>query len=326
VNDPRVSQTFREHYRALTSDAGWCDLGHRTQIELIGEDRVHLLHNLCTADIAGLKPGQGCEAFFTSPQGKTLALVCVFCHVDSLVVETVADQAQTLIAHMDRYVIREDVQLIDRSQGRRELLLSGGQVARRLAEMHIAVPPRPLDHAQVALAEARAWLRRVNITGDHSFLLSADVDQMEAAKQCLRASSMPECLGDALEAVRVECGWPVFGQDVTDGNLPQEVNRDDRAISFTKGCYLGQETVARIDSLGHVNRKLVQVQFLGSEVPAVGTRLRTAGQEVGQVTSSVYSPQLDSPLALAYLRRGHDAPGTPVESDAGDGQVVALLA
>ena len=132
------------------------------------------------------------------------------------------------------------------------------------------------------------------------------------------------CQPEAVEIVRVEAGWPVYGRDITDHNLPQEVDRDDLAVSFTKGCYLGQETVARIDALGHVNRKLVGVKFVGAAIPDVGMRLTSDDQEVGQVTSSVFSPRLDSPLALAYVRRAHNAPGTPLQSQVGAAEVVSL--
>ena len=136
---------------------------------------------------------------------------------------------------------------------------------------------------------------------------------------------------DAFEMARIEAGTPLYARDISDKNLPQEVNRDALAISFTKGCYLGQETVARIDALGHVNRVLVGVRFAGSEPPPPGTELTVTeaqGSEgkatVGAVTSAAYSPRLGSSLALAYVRRGHTQPGTQLTSSAGPAQVVSL--
>ena len=107
MNSPRLSASLRREYDALTAGAGWSELGVRTQIEVTGEDRARLLHNLCTADINRLQPGGGCEAFFTTVQGKTLALVQIFCGQGALVVETAAGQAELLMAHLDRYLIRE---------------------------------------------------------------------------------------------------------------------------------------------------------------------------------------------------------------------------
>src|SRR5438046_8506879 len=105
--------------------------------------------------------------------------------------------------------------------------------------------------------------------------------------------------------MRIEAGYPLYGRDITDKNLPQEIDRDRLAISFTKGCYLGQETVARIDALGHVNRLLRGIKFLTSAIPERGTELQSGGKVVGHVTSSCWSPGIGAPLALGFLRRGH---------------------
>ena len=133
----------------------------------------------------------------------------------------------------------------------------------------------------------------------------------------------------AFEAARLEAGTPLFDRDISDKNLPQEVDRDAQAISFTKGCYLGQETVARIDALGHVNRVLLGVRFDTTGVPSAGTEIFAAdganqGAAIGAVTSAAYSPRLQAALALAYLRRGHTHAGTKLQSDFGSAEVIAL--
>ena len=123
---------------------------------------------------------------------------------------------------------------------------------------------------------------------------------------------------------RIERGQPYYGRDIHDRSLPQEVARDAQALSFVKGCYIGQETVARIDALGHVNKTLIGVKFAGEQVPAAGMELTRDGQPVGQVTSAAFSPRLSAPLALAYVRRGSNTPGTKLESPVGPGEVVGL--
>jgi folate-binding protein YgfZ len=130
------------------------------------------------------------------------------------------------------------------------------------------------------------------------------------------------CGQDAFEAARIEQGFPLFGQDISDKNLPQEVGRDKLAISFVKGCYLGQETVARIDALGHVNRKLARLRFSGPAVPGPGTELRAGEQVVGEVTSASWSPRLRSPVALGYVRTAHLSPGTRLTSSCGEAEVM----
>jgi folate-binding protein YgfZ len=113
---------------------------------------------------------------------------------------------------------------------------------------------------------------------------------------------------------------------MTAENLPQEIDRNPQAISFTKGCYLGQETVARIDALGHVNRMLRGVRFSCDSVPVAGTPLFSDSPDrpVGQVTSSCWSPRLEAPLAMAFLRRGNHEPGTRLNSELGAAEVVQL--
>ncbi len=144
------------------------------------------------------------------------------------------------------------------------------------------------------------------------------------ARAVLVAAGATECRPAAFDAARIEWGFPLYGVDITDKNLPQEVARDALAISFVKGCYLGQETVARIDALGHVNKLLVGVRFHGATVPSPDTELSAAGQTVGHVTSATYSPRLSAPLALAYVRRGSNEPGTKLSSALGDAAVVRL--
>ncbi len=127
---------------------------------------------------------------------------------------------------------------------------------------------------------------------------------------------MRTCVRPAFEAARIQWGWPLDRTDISTDNLPQEVGRDDRAISFTKGCYLGQETVARLDSLGHVNKQLTLVRFPSGQLTNSVT-LSFEGKSVGATTSVGFSPECACPVALAYVRRERAEPGTVLESPAG---------
>jgi folate-binding protein YgfZ len=123
---------------------------------------------------------------------------------------------------------------------------------------------------------------------------------------------------------RLEGGFPWFPWDITEKNLPQEVGRDSSAISFSKGCYLGQETVARLDALGHVNRRLCGVRCDGTQMPNGGESLLADEKPVGQITSAAFSPRLNAPLAFAYLRIPHDSAGSRLTWSGGTAEVVAL--
>jgi folate-binding protein YgfZ len=135
------------------------------------------------------------------------------------------------------------------------------------------------------------------------------------------------CDADVGNAARIEAGMPISGVETSDKTLPQELDRIEQTINFRKGCYLGQETVARLDALGHVNRTLVGVQFASADranVPPTATELTVDGAAVGQITSAVWSPKFGATVALAYVRTGSNKPGTKLDSAFGAAQVVPL--
>ena len=320
-----TAEDLLAQHRALTTSAGLAELGARTQLELSGADRAIFLHNFCTSDIRKLKVGDGCETFITDAKGGVLGFVLVFCTPETLVLETAPGQAAKLSAHLDRYIIREKVEIHDRSQQWAELLVAGPEAAELFARAGASgIAGALYGHNQVRLVGSTVWLRRVDMAGPESFLLSFPRENLSTVKNELLSLGGTLCDPAAIEAARIESGFPLYGQDIHDRTLPQEVDRDRRAISFTKGCYLGQETVARIDALGHVNKTLAGVKFSGSELPAAGTELRAGEAAVGQVTSAAYSPRLNAPLALAYIRRGHNSPGTKLSWSSGEGEVVRL--
>lgn len=284
------------------------DLSARTQLELTGDDRAAFLHNLCTNDIRKLAAGSGCEAFLLDARGHILGLVWVFCRPQSLVIDMVPGQASALLAHLDRYLIREKVELHDRSAQWAELLVDGPGAA----------------EAAARVAGDEVWINEVDWTGAGGRLVSCPRERFALLRDALADAGCVLADAASFNAARLEAGTPLWGVDISEKNLPQEVARDARAISFVKGCYLGQETVARIDALGHVNKTLCGVQFGGSEIPRAGTALAAGGRPAGEVTSAAWSPRLRAPLALAWLRRGTNTPGTRLDSPLGPAQVVAL--
>ena len=167
-------------------------------------------------------------------------------------------------------------------------------------------------------------VRRFYDRGFTSFHLVGDAAVMDPIGRASGQSGAAACGVKALEAIRIEEGFPVIGLDITDKNLPQEVGRNEKAISFTKGCYLGQEIVARIDSRGAVSKLLCGVRFQTVEVPPGGAELTHDGQSAGQVTSAAYSPGFQASVALAYVRRPFHEPGVVLDSACGPGTVIEL--
>ncbi len=317
-----IAESLAKEYRSLTEDWGLIDISCRTRIELSGGDRIRFLNGFCTNDLQRLAPGQGCEAFVTNVKGKTIGHVSIFCGPEHLILETVAGQAELILTHLDRYLIRDDIRMFDRTSEWGQLLVAGPRAGMGLDRWLNTDHDRPmrqdngLSRYRIELGAIDAWLiflpRRE---------LGQRIDQ-------LVSQGAASCSRQAWDILRVEASWPEFGKDVTDANLPQEVNRNATAISFTKGCYLGQETVARLDALGHVNRLLVPVRWMGQTVPAAGEAIEVQGQPtgaaVGTVTSAIWSPRWNAPLALAYLRVPHHRPGTMLRSVAGSCVVVDI--
>lgn len=301
------------------------ELVGQTLVEVRGADRAAFLHNLCTNDVRGLKPGTGCEAFFTNVQGKILAFANVLCEEDAIVLETVSGQAEMLLAHLDRYLIREDVELRDRTDEWSEILVEGEGAADVLKAVTESEPPvSPWGSSVGEMFGRQIGISRLPLVGSSGWTLRCEADAVPALLAALVDAGAVATDVDTFNVLRMEAGFPLYGRDITDANFPQEVGRDDTAISFVKGCYLGQETVARIDAVGHVNKMLCGVRFTDAELPAIGTSLSREGAEVGTVTSAVCSAKLGSPLALAYVRRGHEVVGTRLTTEAGEAEVVSL--
>lgn len=318
------AEQFRE-YAALTSGAGYAELPGRTLLEVSGRDAAPFLHSFTTADIKKLPVGSGCEAFVTSPQGKTLGHVLIFRGEKSLLLSTTPEQATTLVGHWGRYVISEDVEFRDLTGERATLLLAGPQASEVWAKTSgDSAPPEPLAWRSIALTGLALTIARVEYVAAPSFLLFVPASDVLAVCTQFQSAGAIACSEGVVDAARIEAGVPLFGRDISADNLPQEIARDAKAISFTKGCYLGQETIARIDALGHVNRQLVGVRFMGKEVPTSGTTLAVGDQEVGHVTSAAWSPKLGAPLAFALVRRAQAKPGTEVTSPCGPAAVVSL--
>jgi folate-binding protein YgfZ len=316
---------FLSQYNALTAGVGISLLAGRTIIEVTGADRTQFLQSFTTNDIKLLTPGRGCEAFVTSTQGKTLGHVLILSEAEKYLLDTTPGQAAALISHFERYVITEDVQFTDRTAQLCDILIAGPNATALLDTVTGANPPAELySSALVEIAGRRASLSRVEYAGPTTYFVQTSSEEAPAIVAALSASGAIRCDPVVVESARLEAGMPLYGLDITPDNLPQEVARDDRAISFTKGCYLGQETVARIDAIGHVNRLLVGLKFRGEEMPACGMPLLAADQQVGHVTSAGWSPRLGAPLALGYVRRPYSKPATQLTSTLGPVEVIKL--
>lgn len=298
------------------------DIGDRALLELTGKDRATFLHNFCTNDIKGLRPGHGCEAFLTNIKGRILEHLFVFADADSLWVDGTPGYEEAVRGHLDRYLITEDVEIHPRSAERGMVWVVGNGVAERLGAIagNEPLPEEHLSHRGISLANGeRIHCRRFDLGDLSGWQLSGPRSAVdEAASRCEEAGIRRGSV-EIQDALRIESGLPRYGVDITDEHLAQECRRTAAAISFTKGCYLGQEPIARIDALGHVNRELCVLE--GSpgdeEIPVGAALIDPAGATVGELTSTAWHPRTRSTWGLGVLKRSSSAAGTRLAAGTG---------
>jgi folate-binding protein YgfZ len=271
---------IKEQYRALREGCGIAVLSWRAGFELLGADRHRFLHNYVTCDVKGLAPGSGAYGFFTSPQGRILADAVLQAQEDRLRVEVDRDQVEPLLAHLRKFLLADRVEI------------------------------RTLDGlTPVAVIGPRAE----DLLGD----LSAERRSLMGVPAWTVWTAAPEALAggtrvgpEALDILRVEAGIPRFGQDFGPDNFPQETGIEE-AVSYTKGCYLGQEVVARIHYRGGVQNLLRGLVFDGDAT--AGAQILHDGRAAGRATTVVRSPVLGKTVGLGILHKRAAEPGTRVE-------------
>jgi folate-binding protein YgfZ len=294
---PTITDELVSEYRALTRECGLIDRSERGKLALTGTEAKPFLAGQVTNDIVGLQGGHGCYAAFLTHKGKMLGDLRVLA-VDEpeaeLLLDTERATLQALFDLVRRFKIGYDVELHKRTVQRGLLSLIGPQ-ARAIAGAE-DLPDE--EHAHRAGEVAGHAVRLVVAAGGIDVLCNADdTDAVRAALELAGAVGVSEA---ATEIVRVERGRPRYGHDLDDTTIPQEAGLNARAVSFTKGCYVGQETVARLFYRGKPNRHLRGLRL--SEPAPVGTELSLGERVVGRLTSSVVSPA-EGPIALALVRR-----------------------
>ena len=335
-------------YRDLRDHLAWGDAGRRRIVLVAGEDAVRFVDGFCTASLAALAPGSGTEAFFPDARGQVQLWATILRMADGVWID--ADppldgggEGWSLATHLDRYHIRERLEIIDASDRFATLFLAG-PAARAWLQREASLPvgsaqdlpgrealPRTLiapQHGRLAdvaagilpghCAGIPAAIFEGEWLGPGSFLVVVPRDDARRLVDRWRGEGIVEASAAALEAVRREEGRPA-PCDVPPRVLPQEFGRDGAAISFTKGCYLGQETVARLDALGHVNRRFVGIVTAAdvSAGPAAGpgatVTIRGAQEAVGTITSAGPSPRIGTWLGLGLMRTQALAAGVELE-------------
>ena len=273
------SEAMTEGYQALRQGAGWLDLDSRGRIVARGRDRARLLHNLTSNEVKKMVPGQSCYAFLLNPQGRIQADLHLLCLADHFLLDTDPGLREKVPQLIRRYIIADQVELED--------------VSSATASLGVEGPASPQLSGDFTVAP-------FTVTGQPGYRIYCAPDAKAAIVAQLESQGVKAATEDDARLVRIENGKPLYGEDIRDTNLPQETQQME-AVSFTKGCYLGQEIVERIRAQGRVHRQLERIELEGAESPAPGTKLEIGGHEA-EITSAIYSPHFGKTIALAYVR------------------------
>jgi tRNA-modifying protein YgfZ len=324
---PMSYSSTADEYAALRQGCGLADRSGAGGMEMAGADRLRFLHAYVTCEVKALAAGQGAYGFFTSPQGRILADVVVSAHADRLWLELPAGHAEVIAAHLRKYLIADRVEM--RPLPQVPLTLAGPRAAAVLAgkTSGVEIPEALWSHVPARVAGVEVRVQRTGRLGVPAFTIWVDEQEAAATWRELLAGGAAQPVGqEALELVRIEAGLALFGHEFGPQSFPQETGAEAEAVSYTKGCYLGQEVVARIHYRGGVQKSLCGLLFAGPGVPSPGTPLLSDGREAGAIGTAVYAPALQRPIGLAILHRRAAAPGTRLEVGASGGAVAEVAA
>ena len=308
-----------EGYEALRRGAAWMDVSARGRIVARGRDRARLLHNLTSNEVKKMQAGEGGYAFLLNPQGRIQADLALFCFAEHFLIDTDAELREKVRAHIRKYIIADQVELEDVTDSTAAIAVEGPEAAAVLGRIGLPSPAAPYSHEACGDGTVAA----VSVTGQPGYRIYCHPTRKDEWLEALaKAGARPAGEYDA-RVVRIENGRPRYGEDIRETSLPQETQQM-HAVSFTKGCYLGQEIVERIRAQGHVNRKLVRLTIPGCEMPPpAGTRLAVNGAEAGEITSAVVSPDSGGVAALGYVRTNFAGPGTELDCGAARARVLS---
>jgi folate-binding protein YgfZ len=315
-----ATTSFDSDYRTVTERVGLLDRSERGKLALTGKDAKEFLHGQVTQDITGLAPGQGCYAAFLTPKGKMLGDLRVLYTgppTPELLLDTERITLQPLFNMIRRYSLGYDVELHKRTLECGLLSLIGPLADELVTRAGATAPPEEHEHTEFSLGGAELRAIRTDLGIDLWFA----AEQLQAVQAALLEAGAATVGEDVAEVLRIEHGRPRYGIDLDDSVIPQEAQLNKRAVSFTKGCYVGQETVARLFYKGKPNRELRGLS--SAELLEVGTELTLEERVVGTITSSMASPRF-GPIALSLVRR-EAPPGAIVRTPEGREAVVCEL-
>jgi folate-binding protein YgfZ len=300
-----------DQYNAAHNSAALIDRSSQGTVALTGADRASFLHALLTNDIAGLTGGQGVYAAYLTPQGRMISDMRVIETGARMLLAVQRDIAAPLADRFEKLIFSEDVQAKDVTSDLSAIGVLGPSAA-RMIQSATGISVIELDDPYDSMTVESVTIVRddaLGLPGYDVYVPTGDADALRA--KLVEAGAVPAS-EETAETLRIEAARPRFGIDMNTDTIPLEAGIEDRAISFTKGCYVGQEVIIRVMHRGHgrVARRLVSLVLADGTVPARGSKIQQADRVVGEITSATASPKLGAPLALGYVQRDQALPGT----------------
>ena len=286
-------------YRALRESSAWIDISDRGRIKVSGEDRLHFIHAMSTNDIEKLAPGEGIHTLFLNGQGHIQADARVFVARDHVLLDCDSRRRETLPTHLNKFIVMDDVSLEDVGSSVTAIAVEGPRAEEVAARVTGGALPPPGDLRHVT--HQAATIARGSLTGGPGLWFFVPAAEKVSWIRRLESAGAVPADEQARQTVRVENGIPLEGVDYPDNSIPQQAARLD-AVSFTKGCYLGQEIVERVRSRGNLRRTLERLEVDLEQSPAPNSPILFGEKELGRLTSPVFSPTMGRVLGFALLR------------------------
>ncbi len=307
------------------------DLTGRGSLRVSGPDRVAFLQGVVTNDVRTLVPGSGCPALFLTPKGKLRATLDVLALEDCFLLDTEPGLAGPLAEGLRSYIVYPPVGLEDLSAATGVLHVEGPSAATLLGAVLGPLPMRDRAHAPLSFRDIEGRIVSVSRGGETGFDLRVPRAGVLELQKGLAGVGLPPASADVLDAARIEAGIPRWGAELDHTVLPDEAGLQANAVSYSKGCYVGQEVIARLRTYGHVNRLLRRLLLPSGSSPAPGDAVLAPEGEgtdrtaAGRVVDAVGSARLDRVVAFAWLKREIALAGGPLEVSTASGTVAAEM-
>lgn len=312
-----------DEYKAVRNAVGIADLSHRGKLRVTGDDRVKWLQSVISNDILPLRPGHGRYSSLLTHKGKMLTYFRCYMQTDAVMLEDVGQIGDQTFAALRKFLLYGTKAKLENCGETWGLLLVSGPKAAAVIDAAFGTAVgdlKPVNFVSAVIGGQQALVIRGEETGEPDFEVLIPADGLVAAWERLMDAGSSHGItpigGDARETLRMEAGIPQAGPDLNEEIVPPEANLEEKAFSLSKGCYPGQEVVARMDTYGSVRRRLVGLVVAGSIVPAKGTKLFSGDREVGWISSATMSPAWKAPIAFGFPLRDFSTAGTTLSVEA----------